>query len=134
MAADDFQAFKKMMVQRNRQMSYENLKRLQRMQIAAGMSQASKAGAEGGGSAPSALAGEEEEEEEEEEEDAEERRQIEEAIRLSRMTFVENDPDLAEVRGEVGGADLWNRGVRGGTGPSPQQGRGEVQQICWREG
>ena len=38
MAADDFQAFKKMMMQRNRQLSYENLKRLQRMQIAAGLS------------------------------------------------------------------------------------------------
>ena len=38
MAADDFQAFKKMMVQRQRQLSYESLKQMQRMQIAAGSS------------------------------------------------------------------------------------------------
>ena len=90
MAADDFQAFKKMMVQRNRQLTYENLKRLQRMQIAAGMAEADT-GAEGASAAEAATAPLEEEE------DSEEMRQLEEALQLSRMTFVDDDPELAEA-------------------------------------
>jgi len=44
MAADDFQAFNKMMVQRQRQLSYESLKQIQRMQLAAGAQELRVAG------------------------------------------------------------------------------------------
>ena len=48
MAADDFQAFNKMMVQRQRQLSYESLKQIQRMQLAAGAQELRGGEAEGG--------------------------------------------------------------------------------------
>jgi len=90
MAADDFQAFKKMMVQRNRQLSYENLKHLQRLQLAAGMSD----GGQGAGAVAADAVGVVEEEGGEEDD---EEHQMHEALRLSRMTFVDDDPELAEA-------------------------------------
>ena len=97
MATDDFQAFKKMMVSRHRQLEYENLKLLQRQQLAAGMHEdaaLSEGGAPGlPGKAPTPAPASESEGEEE---DAE----LQEAIRLSREQceiFSAHDAQLAEV-------------------------------------
>jgi len=86
MAADDFQAFKKMMLQRKKQLDYEALKKLQRLQIAAGMTCAATDTEDDATGAAAA----------QDVEDDEEMRQIEEALRLSRMTFAQEDmdPDL----------------------------------------
>lgn len=97
MATDDFQAFKKMMVSRHRQLEYENLKLLQRQQLAAGMhedaalSEGGAPGLPGKGPTPAPAS-----ESEGEEEDAE----LQEAIRLSREQceiFSAHDDDDAQL-------------------------------------
>eukprot|EP00802_Teleaulax_amphioxeia_P007483 Tamp_07489.p1 GENE.Tamp_07489~~Tamp_07489.p1 ORF type:complete len:482 (+),score=152.56 Tamp_07489:332-1777(+) len=92
MAADDFQAFNKMMVQRQRQLSYESLKQIQRMQLAAGMGGDSGAKGQEPAQSGGALA-----HDGGDDEDEEEMRQLEEALRMSSMTFIDDDPELAEA-------------------------------------
>uniref|UniRef100_A0A7S4H8G5 Cilia- and flagella-associated protein 36 n=1 Tax=Guillardia theta TaxID=55529 RepID=A0A7S4H8G5_GUITH len=91
MAADDFQSFKKMMAKRNYEFQLQAIEQLRNMQFTAGMCEALPEGDLADLPLPPG------EGEDEEDEDFDEEMQLREAIRLSKMTFKEEDPELSEA-------------------------------------